>query len=74
MCHRPKSYAYHDFELEAYVRLALQAEQVNVDLWTFQAESYNSILVSAHLFRTTIKHTIAACYQMSIINQHWCTC
>ena len=37
--------AYHNFELEAYVRLALQAEQVNIDLWTFQAEEYNSILV-----------------------------
>lgn len=45
---RPKSYAYHNFELEAYVRLALQAEKVNVDLWNFQAEEYNSILVRLH--------------------------
>lgn len=49
---RPKSYAYHNFELEAYVRLALQAEQLNVDLWTFRAEEYNSILVCPSLMHS----------------------
>lgn len=42
---RPKSYAYFNFELEAYVRLALLAQQLNVHLWNYRAEEYNSILV-----------------------------
>jgi hypothetical protein len=45
---RPKSYAYVDFELEAYVRLALQAEALGEDLWNAQSFHFNSILVRLH--------------------------
>jgi Alginate lyase len=42
---RPKSYAYHSFTLEIYARLALHAGKLGVDLWRFNAEEGNSILV-----------------------------
>jgi Alginate lyase len=57
---RPKSYAYHNFELEGYVRLALQAEQLGIDLWNFQASKYNSVLVrpfSLHFFTLRLRAT-----------------
>eukprot|EP00892_Ulva_mutabilis_P005950 jgi/Ulvmu1/3727/UM172_0005.1 len=41
---RPISYAYHNFELEAYVRLAMQADRVLLNLWSFGSESGNSVL------------------------------
>jgi hypothetical protein len=42
---RPKSYAYVDFTLEGLVRLAMQAERLGIDLWNFNSEAHNSILV-----------------------------
>lgn len=42
---RPISYAYHSFILEAFVRLAMQADRLLVDLWSYGADSGNSMLV-----------------------------
>jgi hypothetical protein len=42
---RTISYSYHGFILEAYIRLAMQAEKLGVDLWRFNEETGNSILV-----------------------------
>lgn len=42
---RPNGYAYMDFTLEGLVRLAMQAERLGIDLWNYNSEARNSILV-----------------------------
>lgn len=44
---RPKSYAYVNFQLGAFARLAIQSQELGVDLWRYRAEEKNSILVRA---------------------------
>lgn len=47
---RPKSYAYVNFQLGAFARLAVQVEALGIDLWRFRAEEGNSILVRCTSF------------------------
>lgn len=42
---RPKSYAYVNFQLGSFARLAVQAQDLGVDLWRYRSEEKNSILV-----------------------------
>lgn len=42
---RPKSFAYVNFQLGAFARLAVQAEALGVPLWRYRADEKNSILV-----------------------------
>lgn len=42
---RPKSFAYVNFQLGAFARLAIQSEALGVDLWRYRSEEKNSIMV-----------------------------